>query len=293
MHRVLLPFEFSEPVSVEEVVRLVDGQRTRVLAGGVDLVLRMRLRQIVPERIVSLQKLPGLSFVEADSLGLRFGALASLSQIEQSLAVRTDWPLLAEAVNSIASVQTKVMGTAVGNLCVGTPASDVAPALFALGARVKIATAGGARLIPIEEFFVDVGQTAVGPHELVTEIFVPAQATGSAGAFIKLAKTRADIAKVNAAVMVTLDAYTCTHVRIALGSVAPTPVRALEAERLLLGAEMTPNVVAEAADAAAEAVIPISDVRSTAIYRKRMVRVLVRDALLHAVAKVQACVGKS
>lgn len=293
MHRVLLPFEFSEPTSVDEVVRLADGQGTRVLAGGVDLLLRMRLRQIVPERIVSLQKVSGLNFVEIGSLGLRFGALVSLRQIELASAVRDGWPLLAEAVASMASVQAKVMGTAVGNLCVGTPASDLAPALFALGARVKIATEDGTRETPIEEFFVDVNKTVVGPHELVTGVFVPAQATGSAGAFMKLAKTRADIAKVNTAVMVTLAMGTCADVRIALGSVAPTPVRALEAEKLLRGAEITPNVVAEAADAAAETVTPISDVRSTAIYRRRMVRVLVRDTLLQAISKARACGGKS
>ena len=282
MHRVLLPFEFAEPTSVGEVIELVDGRQARVLAGGVDLVLKMRLREVAPEKVVSLQKVPGLDYVKADGAGLRFGALASLRQIELSPIVRQGWPLLAQAIDSIVSVQTKVMGTAVGNLCVGTPASDLAPALFALGASVKIAGLGREREIPIEEFFVDVGRTAVNAHEIVTEIIVPPVALGSRMAFMKLSKTAEDIAKVNAAVAVTMVDGVCADAKIALGSVAPTPLRAGEAEELLVGRQMTVETIAEAAEAAAEAATPISDVRSTAAYRREMVRVLVKDALIAA-----------
>jgi carbon-monoxide dehydrogenase medium subunit len=241
MHRVLLPFEFYEPVTVAEAVALVDGDRARALAGGVDLVLKMRLRQIVPESVVSLQKILGLDYVRLDGQNgdsaarasgrgeaqtLRIGALATLRQVEMAPFVRQSWPLLAEALGSIASVQTKVMGTVAGNLCVGTPASDVAPALYALDARVRIAGAHGEREIAVEQFFLDAGKTAVGPHEIVTEIVVPAPAAGSAGAFLKLSKTSEDIAKVNAAVMLTLAGGVCARAGISVGSAAPTPVRA-------------------------------------------------------------------
>ncbi len=283
MHRVLLPFEFSEPASVAEAVGLIDGDRVRALAGGVDLVLKMRLRQIVPERVVSLQKIPGLDYVRPDaqmgSGALRIGALASLRRVEQSPSVIQGWPLLAEALASIVSIQTKVMGTLAGNLCVGTPASDVAPALYALGARVRITGQDGEREIPVEEFFVDAGRTAVGPHEVVTEIVLPAPAAGSAGAFLKLAKTSEDIAKVNVAVTVALDGGRCVHSRIAVGSAAPTPVRAVAAEKEVEGRMLDAAAIAAAAESAVQAVSPISDVRSTAAYRAEMVRVLVKDAL--------------
>jgi carbon-monoxide dehydrogenase medium subunit len=289
MHRVLLPFEFSEPGSVAEAVALVDGDRTRALAGGVDLVLKLRLRQIAADRVVSLQKIPGLDYVRPDvqlgSGGLCIGALATLRQVEQSPAVVQGWPLLAEALGSVVSMQTKMMGTLVGNLCVGTPASDVAPALYALGARVRIAGVGGDREIPIEEFFVASGQTAVQPHELVTEIVVPAPAAGSAGAFLKLSKTSEDIAKVNVAVTVALSGGVCSLTRIAVGSAAPTPIRVSAAERLLTGRQLDAAAASEAAEAAVQAVCPISDVRSTAHYREEMVRVLVRDAVLKAAAR--------
>jgi carbon-monoxide dehydrogenase medium subunit len=279
MHRVLLPFEFLEPTSVTEAAAAVDGRKSRVLAGGVDLVLKMRLRQLVPQTVVSLQKVPGLGYVEADDLGLRFGALATLRQLELSPVVREGWPLLAEAIASIVSVQTKVMGTAVGNLCVGTPASDVAPALVALGARARIAGVGSTREISLEEFFVDTGKTAVGSHEIVAEVFVPRPPAGCGGAFLKLSKTSEDIAKVNAAVTVMIVDGACAEAKIALGSVAPTPVRATKAEEWLKGKELDGRAAAEAADMAMEAATPISDVRSTAEYRREMVRVLVREAL--------------
>jgi aerobic carbon-monoxide dehydrogenase medium subunit len=289
MHRVLLPFEFSEPVSVSEAVALIDGAGARALAGGVDLVLKMRLRQIVPERVVSLQKVPGLDFVRPDAQmgggALRIGALATLRQVETSPVVLQGWPLLAEAIGSIVSLQTKMTGTLVGNLCVGTPASDVAPALYALGARMRIAGLAVEREIPIEEFFVDAGKTAVGPHEMVTEVVVPAPAGGTAGAFLKLAKTSEDIAKVNAAAIVAFGGGVCTWAGIAVGSAAPTPLRLPDAEEVLIGRRVDTATIREAAAAAAAAVCPISDVRSTARYRREMVQVLVRDALEKAAAR--------
>jgi carbon-monoxide dehydrogenase medium subunit len=302
MHRVLLPFEFSEPTTVAEAVALIDGERSRALAGGVDLVLKMRLRQIMPERVVSLQKLPGLDHIRvAGSAGtdprdgvatgdpkdgsLRIGALATLRQVETSSLVRGFWPLLAEAIESIVSLQTRTMGTVAGNLCVGTPATDVAPALYALGARMRITGLGGDREIPIEEFFVDAGRTALGPHEIVTEIVVPAPAAGSAGAFLKLAKTAEDIAKVNVAVMLAMEDGWCSRARVAVGSVASTPLRILAAEQALAGRRLDEGGLDEAAEAASHTVRPISDVRSTAGYRREAVRVLVKDALDKAAAR--------
>jgi CO/xanthine dehydrogenase FAD-binding subunit len=161
----------------------------------------------------------------------------------------------------------------------------VAPALYALGASVTIAGKGSTREIPIEEFFVDVGKTALGPHEVVTEVRVPRVPEGSAGAFFKLSKTAEDIAKVNAAVLVTLSEGRCAAAKIALGSVASTPLRAVEAEKLIAGGDLGAGAIAKAADAAAEAATAISDVRSTAKYRKEMVRVLVRDGLAKAAAR--------
>ncbi len=288
MHRVLLPFEFFEPRSIEEAVRLLDTPHSKVMAGGVDLVLKMRLRLISPETVVSLQKISGLDYVESNPAGLRFGALASIRQIELSSVVQKNYAVLHEALHKIVSVQTKAMGTVVGNLCVATPASDIGPPLFVLGAKIKIVVLHYEKVVPIENFFVGVGKTILEPNEIVTEIFIPGIPAGSGGAFLKVAKTAEDIAKVNAAVMVTVADGICKDARIALGSVAPTPIRVTEAERALEGQRPGEPSFVRAAEAAAETVKPISDIRSTAQYRKEMVRVLVKDALVKATANAKA-----
>jgi carbon-monoxide dehydrogenase medium subunit len=288
MHRVLLPFEFFEPKTVEEAVRLLDTANSKVMAGGVDLVLKMRLRLILPDAVISLQKIPGLDYIESNPAGLRFGALASIRQIELSPLIRKGWPVFYEAVRQIASVQTKTMGTAVGNLCVATPASDIAPALFVLGAKIKIVGLGYEKVTPIENFFIGVGKTVLEPNEIVTEMFVPGVPAGTGSAFLKAAKTADDIAKVNAAVLITVTGKICEEARIALGSVAPTPIRVAEAEGILKGQKLDEKILATAAEAAADTVRPISDIRSTAEYRREMVRILVRDALAKAAANAKA-----
>ena len=287
MPRVLLPFELAEPTTVGEAAEQVDGRQAMILAGGVDLVLKMRLRKIAPEKVVSIQRVHGLKNLETNG-GLRVGAMVTLHELELSPAVRQRWPLLVEALASFVSVQTKAMGTVVGNLCSGTPASDVAPVLYAYGASVKIQGAGETRELPIEEFYLDVGKTAVGPYEIATEVRVPDPPASSGWAFRKLVKTAEDIAKVNAAVSVTLRDGLCAQARIALGSVAPTPIRATQAEALLEGTDLSDGVLAEAAALAAAAACPISDIRSTADYRRHTVEVLVRDGLHKAAARAGA-----
>lgn len=291
MYRVLRPFEFFEPRTIEEAVRLLFmyGTRARVMAGGVDLVLKMRLRLLQPEYVVSIQKVPALNYIEGDKeTGLRFGAMTSLRSLETSKLVQKNWSLLYEAIHQIASVPTKSMGTAVGNICVATPASDVAPALIALGARARIVGSSGSRVIPVENLFVAVGKTVLEPHEIVTGVLVPPVPAGTVCVFIKLAKTADDIAKVNVAAAVTVAGGKCKEARIALGSVAATPVRARDAEAGLKGQKLDEKAIARAAQTAADSVQPITDVRSTAEYRSEMVKVLVKDALEKAARKAKA-----
>ena len=286
MHRVLLPFEFFEPTTVKEVLELLDGEKTKVLAGGLDLLLNSRLRKIELNKVISLQKIPDLDYVKYDpENGLSFGAMANMRQIEQFPAVKKKWQSLYEGIHTIVSLQTKIMGTAVGNICVGTPVSDIAPPLFTLGAKVKIMGKNGEKTVAIDNFFVDLGKTILEPNEIVTEISVPEQATGTGSAFMRLGKTAEDIAKINAAVTVNLKDGICQKAKIALGAVAATPIRATEAEEAVKGIELDDRCIEKAAEAAAERVKPITDVRSTAQYRKEMVKVLVRDSFKLAIAR--------
>ncbi len=288
--QALKSFEYFEPGTVQEAVRIsfMYGDKATVFAGGVDLIPRMRLRKLRPECVVSLQGIPGLDYIESDGKGLRIGTLATIRSIELSSAVKKDYLVLYEAVHGIASTQVKSMGTAVGNLCVATPASDVAPPLAVLGAELKIASTGAERVIPIEHLFIGVNKISLQPGEIITEILVPKPAAGTGGAFMKLVRTAADIAKVNVAVMLTITGGTCKEARIALGSVAPTLIRAGKAEGILKGKKLDRKVIEAAAEAAAEEVKPITDVRSTAEYRKEATGVLVRRAIEKAMERMKA-----
>jgi xanthine dehydrogenase iron-sulfur cluster and FAD-binding subunit A len=266
----------------------------KVLAGGLDLVAKMTRWEIEPLRLVSLGRIPGLDSLEIDGGGLlHIGPMTALRSVELSPLVRDGWPLLWDATRQIASVQVKTTGTLVGNLCVATPASDIAPALCALGGVVHLVGPGGAQTVAIEDFFVPDCCSILAPDQIVAEITVPPLRPGAGAAFKKLAHTKACIAKVNVAALVERQGDVCRAARIALGAVASTTVRARAAEDLLEGAAVTPDLLASAATLALEAASPISDLRSTAEYRRDMVGVLTRRALTQAWERSGSLAGVS
>ena len=288
--QALKEFEYLEPGTIDEASRISTsyGNKAKVLAGGLSLVDCMKRRVIEPECVLNIQRVPGLNYVRGDGKkGLKIGALASLRDVELYPAIEKDYLLLYEAVHQIASVQVKTMGTLVGNLCVGTPASDIAPALLVLGAKLEITSFAAKRVIPIEGFFIGVNRTVLQPGELVTAVSVPGPTAGTGGAFLKIARAAADLAKVNVAVVVTVKDGKCTNARIALGSVAPTTIRAKKAESILKGQKLEMKAIQAAAQAAADEIRPITDVRSTAEYRKEITRVLVTRAIAKALERAK------
>lgn len=290
MPRVLKPFEYLEPRTVGEAVHMLSthGAKAKVLAGGLDLVPRMRQGQFRPEYVVSIRNIPGLDYIESDGAkGLRIGALVSLRSIELHPVIHKDYMVLYDAIHSIASVQVKTMGTAVGNLCVATPASDVAAALFVLGAKLKIASLAVEKTMPIENFFIGVNQTILQPGEIVTEVLLPGLPAGTCGAFLKLVRTAYDIAKVNVAVSLEVTDNTCKETRIALGSVAPTTIRATKAEEVLKGQKLNQKIIEAVAEVAAKEAKPITDIRSTAQYRTVTTQILVRQAIEKALDRAK------
>ncbi|HPA85918.1 MAG TPA: xanthine dehydrogenase family protein subunit M [Deltaproteobacteria bacterium] len=291
MFRTLKPFEYLEPKTLEEATKALSkrGALAKVYAAGVDLVPRMRKRVIEPKCIVNIQNVKELDdVIAAKGKGVRIGSLASKRSIELSSLIKEKYFVLHEAISSIVSVQVKSQGTAVGNLCVATPASDVATALYVLDAKLNVFGPSGERQIPIDEFYLGVGKTVLEPAEIITEILLPAPAANTGGAFAKLVRTAEDIAKVNAAASITLDKGVCKDVRISLGSVAPTVVRAKKAEAILRGKKVDQKLIEQAAKAAAEEVAPITDLRSTAAYRKETSGVLVKRVLTKALERAQA-----
>lgn len=284
-------FEYLEPTSLQQALEWLNTHRgrARVLAGGTDLYLRLRKRVFLPDYIIDLKRVRGLDYIGSDGQrGLRIGPTALQADITDSPLVQKDFPALAEAAHWVGSVQTRNRATVVGNLCNASPAADTVPALLGYGARVKIASVQGERTVPLEEFFAGPGKTVLQDNELVAEVLVPAPQPRTGGAFFRRTRTAMDIAVVCGAAVLSLADGACRDVRIALGAVAPTPIRAPRAERALQGQVLTERVIEEASRIASEEARPIDDVRSTEEYRREMVRVLTRRGLTQAFERARA-----
>lgn len=290
----LPPFEYYEPATVAEVTTLLmrHGDDARVVAGGVDLLPRMRAGTVKASQLVSLQRVAGLDYMRRSAGGgVEFGAMATLHLLEGWEDLRNTYGALYDAIHQITSMQTKFMGTALGNVCVATPASDLAPALAAYDAELLVAGPAGQRRVALEDFYPAYCRTTLGRGEFVTGLALPATPAGHGAAFLNLVRTHADIAKVTVTAAVVLDDGVCARARVAIGSVAPTMFRAREAEALLEGKELTTDLLEAAATAAAEEARPIDDLRSTASYRRATTEVLVGRALHKAADRARAAAG--
>jgi xanthine dehydrogenase FAD-binding subunit len=281
-------FDYIRPASIEEAcVALADaGGTVKVLAGGTDLLVQMKQGRLQPKALVSLRDVPGLSFIRAeDDGGLALGAATVLAAVENSPAVLERFPAVAEAAAWIGSVQVRSRATIGGNLCNAAPSADMAPMLIAYGAEALISDGRSERTLPLEDFFTGPGQTALKRGELLKAITVPPAPATSFGVYKKAFRSAMDIATVGVAALVVfgpgsaLGAALVRDVRLVLGAVAPTPIRAREAERILIGRPLDEELIEQAGRKAAEEARPISDVRASAEYRTTLVEVLSRRAL--------------
>lgn len=288
--RKLPKFDYMEAKSIEEASSLLSQYKAgaKVIAGGTDLLVYMKMRRVIPQCIINLRTIPNLDYIHfADGEGLRIGALATLHDIENSDVIRERFPVLADAASKIANPQIRNMGTIGGNMCNAAPSADMAPPLIGLGAKVKIKSLKGERVIPLEGFFVGPGETALQTGEILTEIQVPDSPPHSRAVYLKLpARTVVDIAVVGVAVVVTLDSKRTStiDIRIVLGAVAPTPIRAHKAEGIIKGKAINEHTIERAAQAAADEAQPITDIRGSAIYRREMVKVLTNRAIRQLLA---------
>jgi carbon-monoxide dehydrogenase medium subunit len=247
----------------------------------------MKEKRIAPEVVINLLGAPELKRIERSDVGIQIGATVKLSALENSPALQEEWKILASAVHGIGSPQVRNRGTIGGNLCNASPAADMAPSLLVMEATVTLAGRNGERKIPLASFFTGPGLTALRSDEVLKEITIPTNPQHSFGAYLKLGRRKSmDLALVSVAVLLTLnrDKGICERARIALGSVAPTPVRARETEKMLEGKRPDEKLIQEAAQSAEKECRPISDVRSTATYRKEMIKILVERAILQALA---------
>ncbi|MGH7660147.1 MAG: FAD binding domain-containing protein [Vulcanimicrobiaceae bacterium] len=277
-------FDLHEPRSLGETFELLEryGEEAHVLAGGTALVLLMRSGLLLPEHVVSLQHVPGMREIGITSDGgLEIGALVTHREIERSALVKRFFAPLAETFGRVATVRIRNQGTIGGNLVHADPAGDPPPMLMALDAEVAIASNGGIRTVAVGEFFQGLFETVLGPGEIVTSVRIPPPAPQTCGTYVKfLPASKDDYATVSVAATLLRDsAGACERVRIALGAVALTPVRARRAEAVLSGKTLTPERISEAAAAVLEEIDPQTDIRGSAAYKKEMARVWTERAL--------------
>jgi carbon-monoxide dehydrogenase medium subunit len=289
----LKPFLYFEPASLSEALRLLADQEKKAspLAGGTDLLVRMKRGNFTPAALVNLKRIPGLDIItRAPTGGVRIGALAPLSAIQSSPLIRSTHPLLAQAASLVASPSIRNLATLGGNIGRASPASDMAPALMVLQAVVAAEGPGGQRELGIEEFFTGPGTTCLASGEVITSFVLPEMMPHAGAAYLRLGRREGmECALVGAAAFLALSggADAVREARIALASVAPVPLRAKRAEATLLSGPLSEARMKEAARAAAEESSPVTDMRASAAYRKAMVQVMTYRALRAALHTAQ------
>ena len=278
-------FIYHAPTSLEEALSLLDqyGEDARPIAGGTAMVNLLKQNLVYADHLVGLGKVPGLRGITRSNGDLRIGALTKHREVERSAEVAEAAPLLQEAYSRVATVRIRNMATVGGGLTHADPAQDPPPALIALGARVMLVSSGGTRELPIEDLFVDYYETALAQGEILTEVVVPAQPQGARGVYLKfLPRTEDDYATVAVAALARVEDGLCANVRVALGAVAPTPVRATAVEAALEGQPVTADAIRTAAEAVAGQVDPLADFRGSSEYKRDMAVVFTRRALEQA-----------
>ena len=253
----------------------------RLLAGGTDLLPQVHTGRIADVVLVDVSDVPELQGISADGDGLRIGSATKLADIVRSPFLAGGLRVLADSAAQVGSVQIRHLATLGGNLCNASPSADTAPALLALDAEAVIVSQTGERRIPLDRFFAGPGRTALEPGELLAAILLPDRWRKGAAIYLKHAPRNAmDLAVVGAAAAFSQQPNGSPEVRLALGAVAPTPIRARRAEAQFLSAPaLDEQAIREAAACAAAEASPISDVRASAAYRRAMAEVLVARAL--------------
>lgn len=292
----LREFKYCEPASLDEAVRILvaAGDEARVLAGGTDLVVDMKMGRMRPSTVVNLKSIPDLSGVADDSGRTRIGALTKVTEVEASPLVRQRHPALAQAASILASPAVRALATIGGNVGRASPASDLGPALIVHEARAAVTGVDGTRDELVEELYVGPGATSLVSSDIITHFTLPQPPPGFGSAHVKLGKrgSGTDIALAGVSASVVMGAGgAILDCRIALASLGPTPFRAVGTESLLRSELPTEALLVAAAEAASGEARPIGDMRASASYRVTLARVLTLRALREAMESAGARVA--
>jgi len=281
-------FDYLEPRTVAEACALLKqhGGEAKVFAGGAHLTILMKQGLLEPKTLVNIKKIAELKGIRYDTTqGLIIGALVTHRELETSAPVRETFPVLCAAEREVANIRVRNMGTVGGNLASGEPLTDLSQIFIALDGKVKIAGPRVHRMVPVEELFVDFYTTSLAEDEILTQVVLPPLPSRSGIEYIRFSSSSVvDKPSVGVAVRMTLDgAAEAVHtVRIVLGCVGATPVRARKAEALLMGKKLTDELAEQAGNSASQECTPTSDLRGSEQYKRAIVGTLVKRAAAKA-----------
>ncbi|MBM4325851.1 MAG: xanthine dehydrogenase family protein subunit M [Deltaproteobacteria bacterium] len=292
---MLLPrFEYHEPTTLEDALNLLHelGGNARVLAGGTDLLVKMKRKLEKPSHVISVARVPGMDqIIPRNGHAVTIGAGVTAAELARNELVMDRFTPLAIAAGKLGAPPIRNRASIGGNLANARPAADFPPPCMVLNATLKLKSAKGERDIPVNDFFRGPGETVIEPNELLVSLHIETPPPWSGGSYIKLGARKAmEISMVNVAAMITLQSADgpIVDVRIALGAVAPTPVRALAAEDLLVGAIPSEELFRKAGEIGVGMCSPITDHRGTMEYRCMMIEVLTKRCLTEALARAKA-----
>ena len=283
--------KYFEPTTVEECCKILKeyGSDAKILAGGTDLVPRLKNKIWRPKAVVAISKLPDIDTIAVKNDGLELGAGARLRKISLDPSLEKDYKVIMEAAGNVSSMQIRNIATIGGNACNASPSADAIQGLIAMGAKAVIASEQGTREVDIEDFFKGPGATVLNEGEFLQKFKIPAPKAGTGAIYKKFAirgDTDISIVGVGCQLILQKDG-TIEDARISLAAVAPRPIRATEAEKLLIGKKLTQELLDQAAAAAENSCTPITDQRATAEYRKKMIGVCTRHAVEEAAERAQ------
>jgi CO/xanthine dehydrogenase FAD-binding subunit len=284
------PFEYDDPGTVDEALELLarHGDDCKVLAGGQSLVPLMNFRLARPARLIDINRIDALSYINGDDGPLLIGAMTRHADLEHSEEVGRRWPLLTEAVGWVGHGQIRNRGTVGGSVAHADPAAELPAAFAALDASFNVSSRRGTRTIGWSQFFMSEFTTALAPDELLTAVVVPPQDEASGSAFVEYARRHGDFALGGAAVTLKLGSdRRCEKVTIALLSAGPAPVRASAAEAQLRGAVVDESSIRAAAAEAVKGLHPTSDLHGGTEYRISLLRTMTERALTKAAERAR------
>ncbi|MFH1132767.1 MAG: FAD binding domain-containing protein [Pseudomonadota bacterium] len=277
-------FDYHRPKTLAQAWSLFSTDpAAKFVAGGTDLMVRVKNATEQPTALISLRSISDLVGVQPGEV-TRIGTMTTISEMIRDPFLAKTFPVLVQACQTLGSCQIRNVATVGGNLCNASPCADTAPPLLVLEAAVELRNSNGKREILLEEFFAGPGQTKLAPGEIMSAVLIKAPNPKTKAMFRKKGRVKMDLSQASVALLVEMDGAKCCKARIAAGSVAPTPIRLKKVESFLEGKEITSKVLTEAGEIAASSVSPISDIRSTAEYRREIVAVYVKRGLAQLAA---------